>query len=173
MEGTIKFSSPEEFNDPFDSLQIFDESSVETYLRQNQRLRKRLLSQLGIPPSKFETHLPSFVAQVKTAISNGVIGPDLNKQVGICCLTQDPFNLLMWSHYADSHRGMVVEFEIPTNVEDIDAVTEIDFFENLLFMPVEYSPKLQVISLICMSSKPFAPFVMCDSAVCNVVNLAL
>ena len=25
----------------------------------------------------------------------------------------------------------------------------------------------------CMSSKPFAPFVMCDSAVCNVVDLAL
>jgi len=25
----------------------------------------------------------------------------------------------------------------------------------------------------CMSSKPFAPFLMCDSAVCNVVDLAL
>jgi len=29
------------------------------------------------------------------------------------------------------------------------------------------------IPYICMSSKPFAPFLMCDSAVCNVVDLAL
>ena len=29
------------------------------------------------------------------------------------------------------------------------------------------------IAVACMSSKPFALFVMCDSAVCNVVDLAL
>lgn len=31
------------------------------------------------------------------------------KQYGIVCFTEDYSNLLMWSHYADEHKGMVVE----------------------------------------------------------------
>jgi hypothetical protein len=31
---------------------------------------------------------------------------------GVVALTESPDNLLMWSHYADEHRGIVVEFEV-------------------------------------------------------------
>lgn len=30
---------------------------------------------------------------------------------GILCLSKVPDNILMWSHYADSHRGLVIEFD--------------------------------------------------------------
>lgn len=30
---------------------------------------------------------------------------------GVCCLSEDPASILMWSHYADSHRGFVVRFD--------------------------------------------------------------
>jgi hypothetical protein len=33
------------------------------------------------------------------------------QQVGIFCLTENPDSLLMWAHYADSHRGFVIEFD--------------------------------------------------------------
>jgi len=33
------------------------------------------------------------------------------ENLGIICLTEDLHNLLMWSHYADEHRGIVVEFD--------------------------------------------------------------
>ena len=33
------------------------------------------------------------------------------ENLGILCLTEDLHNLLMWSHYADEHRGIVVEFD--------------------------------------------------------------
>ena len=29
---------------------------------------------------------------------------------GVCCFTTDPFNQLMWSHYANGHRGVCQEF---------------------------------------------------------------
>jgi hypothetical protein len=32
--------------------------------------------------------------------------------VGIISLSRDPWNVLMWSHYADKHTGFMVEFEI-------------------------------------------------------------
>ena len=34
-----------------------------------------------------------------------------NDNLGIFCLTEDPTNLLMWAHYADHHRGVVIEFD--------------------------------------------------------------
>lgn len=30
---------------------------------------------------------------------------------GICCFTEDNSNFLMWSHYADAHKGFCLEFE--------------------------------------------------------------
>ena len=37
---------------------------------------------------------------------------DLFDRTGIISLTETKRNLLMWSHYADSHKGMVIEFDI-------------------------------------------------------------
>lgn len=37
---------------------------------------------------------------------------DLFDRTGIISLTETKRNLLMWSHYADSHKGMVVEFDM-------------------------------------------------------------
>lgn len=34
--------------------------------------------------------------------------------VGVFSLSEDPLNILMWSHYAHYHQGFVVEFRIPT-----------------------------------------------------------
>src|SRR5262249_3461497 len=32
-------------------------------------------------------------------------------KIGLCCLTEQCNNILMWSHYADNHKGYCVEFE--------------------------------------------------------------
>ena len=37
---------------------------------------------------------------------------DLFDRTGVISLTETKRNLLMWSHYADSHKGMVIEFDI-------------------------------------------------------------
>lgn len=36
---------------------------------------------------------------------------DLNSKFGILCLTEKPDNELMWSHYADSHKGFAIGFK--------------------------------------------------------------
>jgi len=35
----------------------------------------------------------------------------ISDRVGVACFADDPVNPLMWSHYADSHSGAVVEFD--------------------------------------------------------------
>lgn len=32
-------------------------------------------------------------------------------RIGVCCFSEEDDNILMWSHYADSHRGIVVSFD--------------------------------------------------------------
>ncbi|MGO9602788.1 MAG: DUF2971 domain-containing protein [Candidatus Binataceae bacterium] len=41
-------------------------------------------------------------------------------QAGILCLCEHPDDLLMWGHYADSHRGVCLEFEVLEKVERLD-----------------------------------------------------
>jgi len=36
----------------------------------------------------------------------------MSQLIGILCLTGKPDNLLMWAHYADSHTGLVIEFDV-------------------------------------------------------------
>ncbi len=35
----------------------------------------------------------------------------LKEKIGVLCLSQNPKNILMWSHYANAHKGIVYEFE--------------------------------------------------------------
>jgi hypothetical protein len=45
----------------------------------------------------------------------------------IACLSADPENFLLWSHYADGHKGIVVEIDIPDGHPDLTAVVYTPF----------------------------------------------
>lgn len=36
----------------------------------------------------------------------------ISEQFGLICLSDDPRNLLMWSHYSDRHKGLVIGFDV-------------------------------------------------------------
>ncbi len=59
---------------------------------------------------------------------------DVSKSVGVVCLSRTPTNILMWSHYADSHEGLVLGL----NEDD-------NFFQDaLLFCDVKYATRRPV-----------------------------
>lgn len=49
---------------------------------------------------------------------------------GILSLTQNPDNLLMWSHYSDSHRGFLIEFKEGANFFD-QQISDVDTIRKL------------------------------------------
>lgn len=97
----LYFSTPKDFNDPFDckiNAVISDEDDFALSLA-------KYGSNEGVMP----------------AIENGY---DINNTIdkvlnskGICSFSKKKDNILMWSHYADSHRGICLEFDI---TEDYD-----------------------------------------------------
>lgn len=57
----------------------------------------------------------------------------MRNTLGICALTTDAHNPLMWSHYSDEHRGICVQLDVSRDLR------------NLFAHPVEYSNTFPVI----------------------------
>lgn len=67
--------------------------------------------------------------------NNKVARSYYDDKYGILSLSESPTNLLMWAHYADSHRGFVIQLD-----------TSHEFFKSPLFGQVEYSDNRPILS---------------------------
>lgn len=130
-DETIKYTSPDEFNDPTDcsfNLKI----NFDNYTKQNaeEYLGKKISDTDWpdfFPVFKF-IYEPFFLEKMKS----------LKSSFGVSCFNNAPLETLMWSHYADNHKGFMVEFKFGS-------------FENeaYLEMPlvVKYSNKFPAIEI--------------------------
>src|SRR3989339_459707 len=55
----------------------------------------------------------------------------INSQFGVCSLTQKFNDVLMWSHYADSHKGFLIEYDLHDYIESLRE-------NNIFLYPVSY-----------------------------------
>lgn len=135
-ESTMKFTCPLEFNDPFDCNPYYNKESILNYPKNRPDLYKKTIQNLGLSPGKGVQAKRKIAASLKNSIDIGEFRRDLIKNVGIVCLSKDALNILMWSHYADFHKGMVLEFRIPIKgtKEDVSLMNE-----RLTPFPVIYS----------------------------------
>ena len=47
---------------------------------------------------------------------SGEMARDIDERYRVYCLGPDPQNSLVWSHYADSHRGICLEFSLSNEI---------------------------------------------------------
>jgi hypothetical protein len=108
--GKVFFPVPADFNDPFDCrFNFFFKASRVKRLRYARELaqekgkdlpkheRKRR-ERMGVSIRSYELTQPRFLDHMST-------------RVGILSFAERYDNLLMWSHYADSHKGLCIEFD--------------------------------------------------------------
>lgn len=107
------FSKPTEFNDPFDmqfsgnlKSTLEDSEMMQNIIKQNIQSEYQNIN---------EKDLSELVSQSLTLID---VDKTINEvlaltflRFGICCFTESVDNLLMWSHYTDSHKGVCLEFD--------------------------------------------------------------
>ena len=125
-DARIRFTPPEEFNDPFDQLPSvgLDEHDLDRMAKQEAQIRYAFdgTGQGGVAPSlsynefmarelpKLREHARQGAAKLPPSFPD-----DLRKQTGkifgVFCLTTSKDNLTMWAHYADEHQGCVIEFD--------------------------------------------------------------
>lgn len=115
----LYLSSAAQFNDPFDAALPYKYKD-EDLTPENIFMKLRETGKRRFPGiSEEELQERAFKEQMSGRFENGQywkenferFREDNAKNFGILCLTSKRDNLLMWSHYADSHRGFCVGFD--------------------------------------------------------------
>lgn len=128
----IRFTQPADFNDPFEFKPIVSTIATaeerELYINQNlERLVEEKLLEL---PVEVRSFFSSRELQEDVKILHSIYSPMIerefasivkefpetfhelsSKNIGVLSLAEDHANLLMWSHYARSHKGFCIGFE--------------------------------------------------------------
>lgn len=118
---TLWFSAPSKLNDPFECRPwITFEGTSDDIIASLERVllrRDRMVTPQAAKveatsiylegrhrdPNTWESLRQEFLRKVQN-------------DVGICCLSRVPDNILMWSHYACDHEGYCIEFEASDEV---------------------------------------------------------
>ena len=102
LDGTIRFTQPNAFNDPFELVPEFfypDDLQIEA-----------LDFELHCGNQNFDL-TPIDSSAVCNDIAARNLVRELSNQIGILCLSRKHDSLLMWSHYADEYKGILIEFD--------------------------------------------------------------
>ena len=117
----IHCSNPANLNDPWDCIPWYDTESlqdpdtIEQFIvwlrsvakeRPEARIEAELENRIRTNPDFRNKFIHGFSTSNHTVIS----------ERRIYCLTPDPCSTLMWSHYADNHRGICLEFDLDNDV---------------------------------------------------------
>jgi hypothetical protein len=110
--GKIWFSDPTRFNDPFDcALRIGEEElSFDAYKAEEEKL----LADMNVSPADLQA-----IRAVPIEERHRLVAPVIHRKVdegldliqGVSCFSATPYDLLMWGHYGDGHRGFCLEFD--------------------------------------------------------------
>jgi hypothetical protein len=107
LQGSVRFTQPSAFNDPFELLPevVVPNDAGEKQLSFSFDVR----AQRRQPPPGALNEVPDG-CQASDAMSRDIV-QQFNSLIGILCLSRVSDSLLMWSHYADQYAGAVVEFD--------------------------------------------------------------
>ena len=108
LDGTIRFTQPGAFNDPFEMV-------PELHVPESFGADKHIHPTFSVlaprrTPAVQELE-NDFVSDQCSDRNSRSIRTSLDHVIGILCLSQNPSSLLMWSYYAEGYAGAVVEFE--------------------------------------------------------------
>jgi len=106
----IYFAKFTEFNDPFDcNLHISVERNIVAHKAKLRELNPNL-SDAELDVKTRKDFQPQKIRNREKSLCSAI--RRINKIVGIFSLSEKSDDLLMWSHYADYHRGICLEFKV-------------------------------------------------------------
>jgi hypothetical protein len=108
-QASIFFPSPADFNDPFDCK--FRPVSSASFLKR-QRFSRELIRERNPNLPKRQVKQWARRASSKASFEEGTrrLMARIAASVGMLCLTSRNDSILMWSHYANRHQGVCVQF---------------------------------------------------------------
>ncbi len=167
--STIRLTQPVDFNDPFEFKPVV--SSVATKEEHNRLFEEIIDAQVEealagyplevrslIPKKQLVETTREFIKNNESSINSlfknlgkeatRIFNEKSNELIGVLCLTEQKDNLLMWSHYADSHKGFCVKFDTSDSFFDSRRGDKDEFYH---LREVNYLPERPNKTLINLS----------------------
>lgn len=152
----LKLTPPIEFADPFEFLMRVERRiirrQVEKIAGRNSFIKSayELDCAKGLYSGDLKTYTRGFKANREKHIRDatrvtepilsdhlkGQFLADLSKMYAVLCLTEKPDNILMWSHYASGHRGIVLGIEIPSSWK----MHQVDYVNQRVAIDLAWNP---------------------------------
>lgn len=147
----LYYSTPANFNDPYDTLlyanyfEILEDIAknlnigMDNYLKSLNE-RDKSLASMGIAMwygSKKNDVLMSFFEMIYNAAKD--IKDSLRNNVRILCFSEDYLSMLMWSHYAENHKGFAIIYDKDTIISaDNFTIDNVIITKKPLLKPINY-----------------------------------
>lgn len=152
-QSTLYYNTPEKFNDPFDSYPRFvlDQNNKESFFK--------MCIKEGCEENVLRKMSDDEILRIQRGTDKSHI---YNTKYGVTCFTKNNDNVLMWSHYADSHRGICLGFSFDEmdkslekffNIKENEKVLGSKFYHRLI--PIVYTNDLRRPTFSFESGKDF------------------
>lgn len=131
IDQLIYLNAPCKFNDPYDFAPNFRLSrpSKEELFKCNEILQQQNPNDTLTLDSKYHGHegyemlCDQIVMDMKWHLKKSI--KRSSEKAGVSCFSESNDNILMWSHYADYHKGICLEFD--TKETPFSKVTKVDY----------------------------------------------
>ena len=134
IDSDFYLNSRVDFNDPFDStanIQLNDskkelrkkfETLIKSGLKNsNQNMDKWEIQNKVSELMEKNQNTPYFLDDFMVNAVN---------EIGIYCLSENNASILMWSHFANNHNGLVLEFEVAETIDTFLGISKIIYSEK-------------------------------------------
>lgn len=118
----LYFSTPVNFNDPYDNRMYVDKDKIEFVIREDWKHMDEFLSNMEkynylyaqygkmLSYSKKNTQLKNeFLKMIRNTIDT--IKDNYRNYMKIICFSEEYNSELMWSHYAENHKGFLIAYD--------------------------------------------------------------
>lgn len=157
-EGRAWFASPRTFNDPFDCRLPFTFEPTERqflrFLRDTRRRRgfsrAQTTERYYATKKKGPEALRQLLDSIRTSIRKG-----LYDDASMLCFSEHQADILMFSHYADQHRGVSVGFDAQ-RLAETGKLVKVEYRENypeLDFLKLRMDPAALMRALCLTKAK--------------------
>ena len=138
---SIRFATRSHFNDPFDIAPVMSKMKKREILAYYDEMAQTF-KQSGLSKSKLKEKLkgndPALIERMKK------IDDNLLDRFKITCLSENSNHILMWSHYADGHKGVCLQFKDVKQCLNAGEITM--HYERVNYVPCDKRPTLKPLS---------------------------
>ena len=130
-DNTIKFGAPNEFNDPFECMSVIGITSFNS--------TKKKLEELTQKSGK--KYSDGALLRAYDEIVGGSLASYRKKSLskyGVLCLSGTWDDLLMWAHYSNDHKGVVVIFQFYKDHSFYDKMMKVQYKKGITYFEAEH-----------------------------------